>query len=415
MARGKSTFFTIKSNATTGTATSPLGEKNRYHFLAKEHISKFSRQPFFYSSPGRIEIVGNHTDHNHGKVLCAAITLDTLGAVSATHDMRVEIDSKGYPPVIVDLNDLNPKLEEQGTSHALVRGVAHAFVERGYKIGGFVANTVSNVLKGAGVSSSAAFEVLVAEIFNDLYNGGKVTPLEKAICSQYAENVYFGKPSGLMDQSAIAFGGASWIDFEHLGNPIIKKVDWLFDDWSIVIVNSGGDHAHLTAHYAEIREDMEQIAKSFGADNLRQVNKKDFYANVMGLAKTYSERAVLRAMHYFEENDRVEAVKQAMARGDRDAFCALINQSGDSSYKLLQNCYPAGEAVQPIPLALALCAKLPGAKATRVHGGGFAGTILNFVDKAKEHAFVEKTHKLFGKDNVFVLQIREKGTCRLEV
>ena len=420
MARVKYTNFSFdKDNFAKGTvglyAESAAFQAKRAELLFKIHTSKYGESPIFYSSPGRIEIIGNHTDHNHGKVLCAAISLDTLAAVSPTKDNKVEIYSKGYPPVAADLADCNIKEEEKGTSTALVRGVAKAFTCRGYKVGGFAATTVSNIFKGAGVSSSAAFELLVAEVFNDLYNNGKVSPLEKAVCSQYAENNYFGKPSGLMDQCAIAFGGASWIDFKRLDNPTIKKTKWLFNDLAIVIVNCGGDHANLTPHYAGIKEDMEKIALHFGTSTLRAVNKQEFAANIKQLANLYSERAVLRAIHFFEENARVDAARQAMARADKDTFCALINQSGDSSYKLLQNCYPAGEARQPIPLALALCSQLAGIRACRVHGGGFAGTILNFVDKEKEHIFIKKAHKLFGKDNVFALQIRDKGTCRLEV
>jgi len=420
MARAKNTILSFnKDNFAKATVDMYAKDSactiKRAELLFSLHTAKFGIAPIFYSSPGRIEIIGNHTDHNHGKVLCAAISLDTLAAVSPIADMRVEIYSKGYPPVVVDLLDDSIRKAEQGTSLALVRGVAKAFMDRGYKVGGFVATTVSNIFKGAGVSSSAAFELLVAEIFNDLYNNGKVSPLEKAICSQYAENTYFGKPSGLMDQSAIAFGGANWIDFADLDTPIIKQVKWHFKDLAIVIVNCGGDHANLTPHYAQIREDMEKIATHFGASSLREVSKQAFYADINKLAELYSERAVLRAIHYFEENARVDAAKKAMARADVDTFCALIAQSGDSSYKLLQNCYPAGEANQPIPLALALCSQLPGARACRVHGGGFAGTILNFVDKEKEHIFTKKANKLFGKDNVFALQIRDKGTTRLEV
>lgn len=387
----------------------------RFDALLTTHAAKIGGNPLLYSSPGRIEIIGNHTDHNHGKVLCAAISLDTLAAVAPSEDKIVEIYSKGYPPVKVDLQDLTIKESEQGTSEALVRGVAQAFRERGYKIGGFKATTISQVFKGAGVSSSAAFEVLVAEIFNDLFNNGKISPMEKALCSQYAENVYFGKPSGLMDQSAIALGGVSYIDFQDLGKPKVKGVKWTFEDLGIVIVNSGGDHAHLTPHYAQIREEMESIAAHFRANNLREVNKRQFYANIMGLAQKYQERAVLRAIHFFEENARVDAISKAIARGEKEAFCSLISASGDSSYKLLQNCYPAGESIQPIPLALALCAKLPGVRASRVHGGGFAGTVLNFVDADKVDAFVRQANKLFGKDNVFAIKIRKEGTCRLEV
>jgi galactokinase len=420
MAIAKTKKISINSDALSKEAKRIYGKftpahRQRFGALLREHSLQFGSNTFFYSSPGRIEVAGNHTDHNCGKVVCAAISLDTLAAVTPCDDMVAEIYSHGYPPVRVDLRDLEVKEQERGASHALVRGVARAYSDRGYKIGGFKATTVSDVFKGAGVSSSAAFEVLVAEIFNDLYNNAKIPAVEKAICSQYAENVYFGKPSGLMDQSAIALGGVSHIDFENPAAPLIKKAKWLFDDLSIVIVNNGGDHAHLTGHYALIREEMENIASHFGKNNLREVNERDFYADIKVLAAKYSERAVLRAIHFFEENKRADAIRQAMAKADKEAFCALINQSGDSSYKLLQNCYPAGEKAQPIPFALTLCSRLPGARATRVHGGGFAGTILNFVDKDKQNVFIRKANELFGKDNVFAINIRDKGTCRLEV
>ena len=290
----------------------------RVSSLVKEHNNSVNGQTFLFSSPGRIEVIGNHTDHNFGEVLAASVSVDLLAAVTPLPIPKVIVRSIGYPVVEVNIEDLGIKKEEIGDSAALVRGVANGFVERGLLIGGFVATTTSDVFKGAGMSSSAAFELLVSEIFNVFYNEGKIDPITKAIVSQYAENVYFGKPSGLMDQSAISFGGISHMDFRDPSSPQVEKVNWPFSDVSVVVVNCGGDHTNLTPNYASIRAEMEEVAGFFGKEKLREIEKRDFYDSIQDISKKTSGRAILRAIHFYEENSRVEKVYQALKNADEE-------------------------------------------------------------------------------------------------
>jgi galactokinase len=385
----------------------------RFAPLIEKHCEEWGDNYFLFSSPGRIEVCGNHTDHNNGKVIAAAVTADTIAVVTPLEGSKVVVKSVGYPAVEVDISDLTVNPKEEGTSHALVRGVAKGFADRGYKTGGFAATTSSQVFKGAGMSSSASFEVLVSEIFNALYNSGSVPAVQKAIISQYAENVYFGKPSGLMDQAAIALGGISYIDFKDTSAPEVYNPDWDFKGLSVVVVNCGGDHCDLTPQYAAIRYEMEAVAGLLGQKKLRFADERSFYSQISSLRESVSDRAILRAMHFFEENGRVDALAKAIDTHDFDKAMALITQSGDSSYKKLQNCYPEGETSQPIPLALAMCQKFDGVKAYRVHGGGFAGTILTFVDSAKKEEFAAYMSAVFGKENVFAVGIRSSGTCKI--
>ncbi len=395
--------------------SSPESVAERYANLYAEHAKNGAAEPtYFYSSSGRIEICGNHTDHNNGKVLAAAISVDTLAAVTPTSARRIVVNSIGYPYVEVDLDDLSLVPGEEGTSTALVKGVCKGFIDRGYAIGGFRATAVSDVFKGAGVSSSASYELLIAEVLSSLYNGDSVGAVEKAIISQYAENVYFGKPSGLMDQSAVALGGVSYIDFKDVANPIVEKLDWTFDDTSVFVVNCGGDHCDLTPEYAAIKSEMESVAKLFGADKLRFVEVGEFYSSIADIKDKVSGRAVLRAMHYFEENERVESLREAIKDGDEDIAYAIITASGKSSYEKLQNVYPAGDTSEPIPLALALCEAYDGVRAFRVHGGGFAGTILAFTDNDATEEFARYMGEVFGKDNVHALKIRNAGACKVD-
>ncbi len=368
-----------------------------------------------FSAPGRIEIAGNHTDHNNGKVLAAAISVDLLGAVSLTAEPKIIVNSIGYPSVSVDLNDLEPKDREKGDSAALVRGIARAFRDRGYNIGGFLATTTSDVFKGAGMSSSASFELFVAEVLNAAYNGGIVSDVEKAVISQYAENVFFGKPSGLMDQSAISIGGVSYIDFKDPAAPVVEKLEWPFDKESIIyVVNCGGDHCNLTANYAEIMQDMKKVANEFGAEKLREIEPGEFYAAMGELKAKYPGRAILRAMHYFEENDRVDELKDAISFDDSAKAFSVINASGLSSQLKLQNCYPEGDFSEPIPLALAIAKDYAGVKAARVHGGGFAGTILVITDIEADE-FGEYMSSLYGAENVHRLKIRAEGATEIDL
>lgn len=381
--------------------------------LYEIHAKTFSKDTKVFSSPGRIEVAGNHTDHNNGKVVCAAVSVDLLALVNPI-DGKIIIDSVGYPLVEVDITDLEINSNEFGTSEALVRGVLKGFVDRGYNIGGFYATTTSDIFKGAGMSSSAAFEVLVCEILNVYYNNCNIQAVDKAIISQYAENVYFGKPSGLMDQSAIAFGGISYIDFKDPNSPIVEKMDWNFDNLDVCVINCGGDHSDLIDDYAAIRTEMEKVAKFFGKDKLRFLNKEDFYNNIKNMLDNGIEgRPILRAMHYFEENQRVEKIKKSIKSNDENLFLSLITESGLSSNLKLQNVHTASDTMQPIPLALSLSQKF-NADAYRVHGGGFAGTILVFISLSKELEFTNHMANIFGEANIYSLKIRNLGACELK-
>lgn len=390
-------------------------EIDRYRKLYETHRAAYGDECIFYSSPGRIEVCGNHTDHNNGKVLCAAITVDTVACVAPNDDGKIVVASEGYPVVEVDLGDLMPDESEFGTSEALVRGVCAYYKEHGYRIGGFYATTTSDVFKGAGVSSSACFEVLVCEILNDLYNGGAIDKITKAKASHHAESVYFGKPCGLMDQSAIALGGVSYIDFKSTTNPKVQTVDWQFGDLAIVLTNTGGDHCDLTNQYADIRLEMEEVAHRFHAKKLRRVKESDFYAALPQLQSEVSGRAILRAMHFFDENKRVESGVRAVKNVNEKKFCQIINDSGASSYQMLQNCYPLGDTAQRIPLAIQLSKRQNGVKAVRVHGGGFAGTIIAYVSKDAADAYVALMQSVFGDANVFRIGVRNDGACRVNL
>lgn len=392
------------------------GQAERYAALFATHNGRFPNcgGGYFYSSPGRIEVIGNHTDHNHGKVVAAAITVDTLAFVTPSDDEFVVICSAGYAPIKINLNCLETLDSEKGTSIALVKGVAKYFLDSGYRVGGFLASTTSDVFKGAGVSSSAAFELLVAEIFNDIYNDGSITAIKKAIAAQFAENVFFGKPCGLMDQSAIALGGVSMIDFKDVKNPEVVNMVWPFREVDIVITNTGGDHADLTYAYAAIRTEMEEIAKFFGERTLREVEYSKFINSVAEL-RQFGGRAVLRAAHFFDENQRVDRAVAAITYNNADGFFKAVKESGDSSFKYLQNCFVEGDKNQNIPVALMLSERQEGVKAARVHGGGFAGTVIAYVEKSCTYQYIEKMKSVFGGENVFKLNIRESGSCRVEV
>lgn len=387
----------------------------RYQEIYKLHEKDYGSDGVFYSSPGRIEVCGNHTDHNNGKVLCASITVDTIACVTPRNDNYIIVASVGYPVVKVDINDLEPKISEHGTSEGIVRGVCSYFVNSGYKIGGFSATTTSDVFKGAGVSSSACFEVLMCEILNTMFNDGKMDKVTKAKASQFAENVYFGKPSGLMDQSAISLGGVSYIDFKSPVSPKIESLNWNFDDLAIVLTNTGGDHCDLTHEYTSIRVDMSEVSKCFKVRTLRKVKEKEFYNAIPELQNKVSGKAILRAMHYFSENKRVVSAAQYVKSGKSKKFIQMINESGESSYKLLQNCSATGDNSQRIPLALNLSKNFDGVKATRVHGGGFAGTIISYVEKDKANAYVEYMKNIFGNDEVFLINVRNCGTVKVDI
>lgn len=369
-----------------------------------------SGSPRQFTAPGRTELGGNHTDHNHGKVLAAAVQLEAA-AVAEPLKGRIEVRSGGWDKMFsIDLDNLAPRKEEEGKTEALLRGVAAEFQKRGHVVGGFRACVESSVLQGSGLSSSAAFEVLTGAILSSLYNEGAIAPAELAMIGQIAENVHFGKPCGLMDQMASALGGVITIDFRHPSAPEVRKldVDFAAEGWSLCIVNTKGDHSDLTPDYAAIKGEMNQIAGHFGRTVLRDVPEQSFYDEIPSLAGRYSHRALLRSIHFFEENHRVDAMVAALEQGRMDAYLSLVNASGRSSAQFLQNAYsPKHINEQPIPLALALTEKfLAGEGACRVHGGGFAGTIQAYVPLNRRRDYVKTMEGVFGPGSVIELAVR---------
>lgn len=388
----------------------------RYMTLIKRHEEYFHTEGevLMISAPGRTEIGGNHTDHNKGKVLAAAVNLDTLAAVSAREDKLVHVHSEGYPAMTIDLSDLSLHEEEKGTTAALIRGVAARMNEMGYKIGGFDAAIHSTVASGSGLSSSAAFEVLTCAILDMLYNGTSMDAKTQAKIGQYAENVYFGKPSGLLDQMASANGGLVYVDFKH-EDPDVRPMayDFAKKGYALVVVGTGGSHDDLTDEYAAIPAEMKQVAACFGEDCLRRVRPEEFYSNIPALREKTSDRAVLRALHFFNENDRVDAQVSALKNDDLTEFFRQIIASGRSSYMYLQNVYAQKRPQeQNLSVALALVeGMLDGKGAWRVHGGGFAGTTLNFVPQEKLKCFIAAMEKVFGAKSCHILDIRPQGAA----
>ncbi len=366
-----------------------------------------------FSASGRTEVGGNHTDHNFGKVLAAGVSLDVIAIVKKTDDSIIEVKSEGFPKDVVDLSDLSVHENEKENSSALIRGVAAGFKNKNYSIGGFKAYTTSNVLKGSGLSSSAAFEVLIGTILNYLYNELKASNVEIAQIAQYAENVYFGKPSGLMDQMASSVGSFITIDFKDPQKPVIEKIDFDFSKCghSLCIVDTKGSHEDLTDEYASIPKEMKAVAGYFGKDILREITLSDVLENITDLRKKFGDRAVLRSLHFLNENETVEREAKALQSGDFKAFLKEITKSGNSSYKYLQNIY-ANKTPQEQGLAVGLNLAemvLDGEGACRVHGGGFAGTIQAFVPNNKLEKFIETLNNCFGKGSCHIISIRPVG------
>ncbi len=390
----------------------------RYRRLGKRHVELFGddNEIYFSSAPGRTEIAGNHTDHNSGKVLAAAVNLDTVAAVSKSDDDIVTLYSEGFPQAfVVDLNDLSVREDEKETTNALIRGVAARMKELGYKIGGFNACVASSVSKGSGLSSSAAFEVMLVGIFDGLFNDFSITPKLRAQISQYAENVYFGKPSGLMDQMASSVGGLVTIDFRRAEAEVeALSYDFAEKGYSIVVVHTEGDHGNLTNEYAAIPNEMKEVARALGGKVLRDVLPEQLEEGLADLKGKVPDRAILRAMHFFDENKRVKELVKALQEDDLDKFFALIIESGESSWKLLQNIYVPSEADQGLALALEMSRRmLKGKGAWRIHGGGFAGTILTFVPNDMLDRFIKKMDGVFGDHSCTVLDIRPMGATFL--
>jgi galactokinase len=391
----------------------------RYCSLADDFDEVFSadRDVRMFSAPGRTEVGGNHTDHNHGRVLAAGINLDAIALASKNSDNTVRVKSRGYAMDVVELSDLSVRENEFGHSPALVRGVMKGFLNYGYNIGGFDAVTTSSVLSGSGLSSSAAYEVLVGTMVNYLYNDGKVDPVTIAKIAQYAENEYFGKPCGLMDQMACSVGSFISIDFKNPAEPVIEKVDFDFAacGHSLCIVDTKGSHSNLTDEYAAIRIEMESVAKQFGKDVLRDVDRADFEKNIPEIRKAVGDRAVLRAIHFYNDNDRVLKEVAALRANDFEAFKSLILESGASSYMYNQNVFaPKQPDIQPVSLALAISeGVLKGKGAWRVHGGGFAGTIQAFVPNNLLEKYKSEIERIFGEGSCYVLSVRPVGGAEI--
>lgn len=370
------------------------------------------------SAPGRTELCGNHTDHQRGHILAAAVTLDMLAAVAPRSDGRILLESRGYGRTEIALDDLAPKLKEEGTTAALLRGIAARLLEWGHVIGGFEAYVSSDVPAGGGLSSSAAMEVLIGSIFNFLYNKGALSPVCLARAGQYAENRYFGKPCGLMDQLACAVGGAAAVDFGQAEEPKVVRIACDFDAMghALYVVNAGGSHAGLTDEYSAIPSEMGTVAAAFGQCVLRQVPKADFYARLGELRGKVSDRAILRAMHFYNEDERAVAFGRALEARDIEACKAIMLASGASSMNRLQNIYPAALAGErSVALALALSEEvLAGRGAWRIQGGGFAGTIEALVPHELCGAYEAMMHAAFGPGCCSRLQIRPVGGYRLK-
>ena len=396
-------------------------QKARYASAVTEFEKLYGadRDAALYSVAGRSELSGNHTDHNFGCVVAASIDLDIIAVAAPNSENVIRVKSEGFPEDVVDLNAFKtPDPNRFGRSDALIAGMAAGFLKDGYKVGGFDAYTTSNVLKGSGISSSAAFEDMIGNILNHIYNDGNVDNVEIAKLAQYSENQFFGKPCGLMDQMACGVGGIIAIDFADPTDPIIEKVN--FDitaaGYNLCIVNTGGNHADLTDDYASVPAEMKAVAAAFGKKVLREVDEAELIAKIPALRETLGDRAIMRALHFFAENRRVSLQKEALAKGDLDKFFENVIASGRSSFCYLQNVYTCKNLTeQGLSLALCLAERVLGGKkaAWRVHGGGFAGTIQAFVPTEDVEAFRATMDAAFGEGRCMVLRIRPVGAVKI--
>jgi len=393
-------------------------QTGRYEGLADAFRAQFGREPeLFVSAPGRTEVVGNHTDHQNGRVLAASVNLDTVAAVAPRADNIVTLYSAGYDkPFVVDVSDDTVHEDEKETTFALIRGVAARMRQLGYRVGGFDASATSTVFKGSGLSSSAAFEVMLVAAYDALYNGWKVDPKEIARISQYAENVFFGKPSGLLDQSASAVGGLVTMDFacdpasvESLNYDFGKK------GYAVCVVSAGGEHGNLTADYAAVPAEMKQVARAMGRELLCDVTPEALMAALPQLKNRVPDRAILRAFHYVDETRRVVDAVEALRADDLEGFFRAVIASGESSWKLLQNLHVPTSDNQEMPLALEMSRRmLEGKGAWRIHGGGFAGTILAFVPFDMLEEYRRTMDGVFGEKATTVLAIRPEGVVKID-
>lgn len=394
---------------------------DRYQRLVNQYQKNFDNDDIqLFSTPGRTEIGGNHTDHNHGRVLAAAVNLDSIAVAAKTADDKITFYSEGFPnPFTVDIKRLTADPKEAGTTTALIRGIAARFKALNLHLGGFNACVTSEVAIGSGLSSSASIEVLIGTILSHLYNEGHIAPETLALIGQYAENNYFNKPCGLMDQLTIAVGGIVTIDFKDPQNPNFKKVNFDFgaQNYSVLVVNTGGSHADLTDDYAAIPNEMKMVAQALGKRVCRDVVFDEALQHIGELRAKVGDRAILRAWHFLGDNERVIEQAKALESGDFAAFLRLVNESGNSSNKWLQNSYPVkSPSEQGVNLALAVTEdylKKIGAGACRVHGGGFAGTIQVFLPNAALTEYVERMQGIFGEQAASPLKIRSMGTMKI--
>lgn len=395
-------------------------QKIRYAALADEFVKTYGNKDLtVFSSPGRTEIGGNHTDHNHGRVLAGAVNLDNVAVAAPNGTSVVRILSSGYPQFEVDITKLQPNKEEFYTSVGLVRGICARLKELGFEIGGFDAVINSGVPKGSGLSSSASFEVLIGAIVSHLFNGGKLDAVLNAQVGQYAENVFFGKPCGLMDQTACSVGGLVTIDFADPAKPIVKKVDFDFTKtgYALVITDTGGNHADLNDEYASLPTDMKGVAAKLGKTVLREVSLEQVVDAIPALREQkVSDRAILRAIHFERDNARVAEQVADLEKGDFNAFLGKVIASGNSSFMYNQNVYPINNvAEQGLSIALALSDMVLGSEgAWRVHGGGFAGTVQAFVPQHLLNKYVDTLEHTFGKGKCHKLFIRPQGSIKVE-
>ncbi|MBR3227305.1 MAG: galactokinase [Erysipelotrichaceae bacterium] len=390
-------------------------EKERYLGLLEKAYERFGDGDYhFISSPGRTEIGGNHTDHQHGHIVAASLDIDNLCCVKASDEHCLFCDPK-FPDCEIFIDDLEMKELEKNTSASLIRGIASRLNELGYNIGGFEAVCDSEVLIGSGISSSACFEVMLVEIFNCLYNGSAITPEERALVSQYAENNFFGKPCGLMDQLAISVGGLVAVDFKDPQAPVIDSYDLDLSDYGyqLLLVNTKGDHAELTGEYAAITSEIKEVARDMDVEFLREKSPDYFFANMKKIrSDVANDRAILRSFHFYNEDLRARKERDAIARKDIDTLLSLINESGRSSYMYLQNVYPSSQPkIQPCAIGLALSDYiLSGQGASRIHGGGFAGTIQAVVPNELLDSYKLVISSIFDDDSILPVKIRPFGT-----
>ena len=365
-----------------------------------------------FSVPGRTELSGNHTDHNNGRVIAASVDIDIISIAAKVEEPTVYMKSVGYREDTIDISDPNPDNVRKGSSSSIIAGVADYFRKNGYKYGGFCAYTSSDVLTGSGLSSSAAFEVICARIFSEFYNDGKIPLMELAKAGKYAENVFFGKPCGLMDQAACASGGCLWMDFEDSANPKTEKVNLDLNSFGyrLCIVNTGGNHADLTDDYAAVPAEMKSVAALMGKQTLRSCDEADFMGRICYMRSIVGDRAIMRAMHFFAENHRVDAAKEALKNGDFDTYLKNVTNSGNSSFKFLQNVY-TNKNVEEQGISLALAITENFGEICRVHGGGFAGTIQAYIPEGRVEDYKKTMEAVFGENACQVYTIRPYGAA----